>query len=189
MKSIRLTVDLRNTIVIKMKDKIYPPTKLKELENKVALSFKSLEKIKEKIDLYEKYPEYIFSTSSLTIKDDIKTNSTLCVITPYTFAVKIREKWDSSLIRLSEEGVTDEQRQAFWDLIQFREDRKKFDEEVRNLINSVNTTAQLLQVLPEAEEFLPHSFEESPIVDQTNVNFVRSCLSTAPKSPSTASEG
>lgn len=187
MKSLRLNKEMRETILSNFVDKYVlanpaptkPDVSESKLKNKIACKLQQ--------HLYGKYENLIpkeFQNTSYHIKVKLPNES----IANWDFGYDNVKGEHLYLLSTKESKVeyvfTDTD--PFWleyqqDIVVVKEyntlkesydkELRKFKDEVLQVLNSVNTTGQLVEVWPEAEPFLPKEIANPSTINLPSVNF------------------
>ena len=159
---------MKNKIITGLVNDAYKASEFAEIREGLIKEVKKLPFIRKGIELIKRYPEYIPISTSIYISDGIhnpnysddeqKTfrniyNCNQCRLnffTDYQFCSKKSFILYEHVDELSEKG------QTFWDrLVDFCNGKVIFKKNLEQIVNSVNTTKQLTDILPEAKKYIP----------------------------------
>lgn len=186
MKSLRLNKEMRETILSNFVDKyivanpapVKPDISADKLKNKIACKLQQ--------HLYGKYENLIpkeFHNTAYYVKVQLPNES----IANWNFGTN--ENNDTIYLLSTKENKVEyvfTDTDPFWleyqkDIVMVKEyntlkeaydkELRKFKDEVLQVLNSVNTTGQLVEVWPEAEPFLPKEIANPSTINLPAVNF------------------
>lgn len=162
----KLTNEMKNKIITGLVNDAYKASEFAEIREGLIKEVKKHPFIRKGMELIKRYPEYIDVSTSIFISSGFSKyseeqqtmfmNIYVCnsygnyFSADYEFCTKGYFTLYEHIDELSEKG------QAFWDrLVDFCNGKVTFKKNLEQIVNSVNTTKQLLDILPEAKKYIP----------------------------------
>ena len=162
----KLTNETKNKIITGLVNDTYKASEFAEIREGLIKEVKKLPFIRKGMELIKRYPEYINVSTSIFIfgnfskysKEQQNTFMNICACNSYDkyfsadyeFCTKGCFTLYEHIDELSEKG------QVFWDrLVDFCNGKVTFKKNLEQVVDSVNTTKQLLDILPEAKKYIP----------------------------------
>ena len=172
----RLTNEIRDKILEKLVSKAFPDQKKKDLMKELGTLISEQPLIQERKKVYDEYPEYVFTSDYAVVKmKDQNDYLRSAIQLPIKYATKISARW-ADLTFNYEELEDGELKEKIFELLSYNKECDEFKNRTKYLLYSVSSSTKLLELLPEAKEFLPVE-EKKTVVNMSNVEFIRNCLS------------
>ena len=187
----RLSKGQKKDIEIGLIEKAFP----KEEENQLREAFKAvLEEsgmLDERKKLYEEHSKFIRGINEISVRGKNLKNPhtnrretiTISVSVPYRFAIELDRYWDGLALNVDDETLNKNAPQvciAGRALIDFESERREFREKLLEVLERVQSSTPLLEVFPEAEEFIPLPMTNT-LIDQGSISYLRNCLNKGEK--------
>ena len=187
----RLSKGQKKDIEIGLIEKAFP----KEEENQLREAFKAVLNesgfLDERKKLYEDYSKFIRGTNEISVRGknlrNPNTNRRETISVPVStsckFAIELDRYWDGLAFNVDDEGLNESVPQvckAGRDLIDFEAGKREFQAKLSKVLEGVQSSTPLLEVFPEAEEFIPPPVTNA-LIDQGSISYLRNCLNKGEK--------
>ena len=162
----KLTNMMRESIVAKVTDEKFPVGKLNSLKDELSKVLR--DRMDERlINGWEKYSKYINRVSVIHIRTaSFGSVSISCREYPYTGLKSY----------MSEDDLTPVEKSIFDEIVRFIDGKKKFMDDMKKVCMSVNTDRQLIDIIPEIEQYIPEATKNNSLVDMKLVRCLRSMM-------------
>lgn len=162
----RLTNDMKDRIEDGLVNDAYTSKELAEIKVGLAKEIRRHPYIRKGIDIAKRYPDYIFASHSVSLVRnwwdirDLEAKETAKNIQAYAtdmldidamFAMRTGKFTVSDKVdELTEKG------QEWWDrLVDYCNGKAKLRKDIETILSSINTSKQLVDILPEAKKYIP----------------------------------
>ena len=166
----KLTNDMKKMIRDGLMNDAYTNAELAEIKASLAKEIRKHPYIRKGVDILRRYPSYVFETKSVSLAKrywEYKNKETHdCMFNLDTYAgtsldIDVMFAYRSGQFIVAEkvEELT-EKGQELWDrLIDYCNGKAKLRDDIDTILKGVNTSKQLVDILPEAKKYIP---EENP---------------------------
>lgn len=177
----KLTNDMKKMIRDGLVNDAYTNAELAEIKDGLAKEVMKHPYFRKAVDLFKRYPEYLYPSTALSLcawskydlpEDQRETYLNICRCLDDRFissGVQYAKGTKEFIVQDHVDELT-EKGQAWWDrLVDYCSGKVKLKDDIDTILKGVNTSKQLVDILPEAKKYIPEE-NQSAIVPIEVIN-------------------